>query len=166
MPALTSFTLNTLPTTIALLAVLLNLVLVLLVGVIKRWPGSVEKQNLVSLRTGHPCLAHKECGFLTRRLCVLLILAICAEFKKTLIPFSTVLRRTSLGKRVWRWPHIALLLMFLAVVPTGAVIAATFTVTNLNNTGAGSLRQAITDANANGTGADTIAFPDWINRYD
>ena len=35
--------------------------------------------------------------------------------------------------------------------------AATFTVTNINDSGAGSLRQAITDANAAG-GADTIAF--------
>ncbi|MBX7223284.1 MAG: hypothetical protein K1Y36_25455 [Blastocatellia bacterium] len=35
---------------------------------------------------------------------------------------------------------------------------ATFTVTNLNNSGTGSLRQAITDANNNGTGADTINF--------
>ena len=36
-------------------------------------------------------------------------------------------------------------------------VAATFTVTNTSNDGAGSLRQAILDANAN-TGADTIAF--------
>jgi hypothetical protein len=35
--------------------------------------------------------------------------------------------------------------------------AATFTVTNNANSGAGSLRQAITDANAS-AGADTIAF--------
>jgi len=35
--------------------------------------------------------------------------------------------------------------------------AATFTVTNLNNSGAGTLRQAITDANA-AAGADTITF--------
>lgn len=37
------------------------------------------------------------------------------------------------------------------------VIAATYTVTNTNNSGAGSLRQAITDANAN-AGADIIQF--------
>ncbi len=35
--------------------------------------------------------------------------------------------------------------------------AATFTVTNTNDSGAGSLRQAITDANG-AAGADTIAF--------
>ncbi len=35
--------------------------------------------------------------------------------------------------------------------------AATFTVTNTNDSGPGSLRQAIVDANAN-AGADTIAF--------
>jgi hypothetical protein len=38
-----------------------------------------------------------------------------------------------------------------------AVNAATYTVTNTNNSGAGSLRQAVLDANAN-AGADTIAF--------
>ena len=37
------------------------------------------------------------------------------------------------------------------------VIAATFTVTNTNDSGAGSLRQAILDANAN-PGTDTIEF--------
>ena len=36
-------------------------------------------------------------------------------------------------------------------------VLATYTVTNTSNTGAGSLRQAITDANAN-AGADTIVF--------
>lgn len=43
----------------------------------------------------------------------------------------------------------------LAAVP--AAQAATFTVTNLNDSGAGSLRQAITDAN-NAAGADIVAF--------
>jgi hypothetical protein len=39
-----------------------------------------------------------------------------------------------------------------------ASFAATFTVTNTNDTGAGSLRQAITSANAAGVGPHTIAF--------
>jgi len=43
-----------------------------------------------------------------------------------------------------------------ALLPTPA-FAATFTVTNTNDSGAGSLRQAILDANAT-AGADTIAF--------
>ena len=42
-------------------------------------------------------------------------------------------------------------------VAAASVHAATFTVTNTNDTGAGSLRQAILDANAN-PGLDTIAF--------
>lgn len=42
-------------------------------------------------------------------------------------------------------------------VPAMAGLLATFTVTNLNDSGAGSLRQAITDANA-GAGADSIVF--------
>ena len=44
-----------------------------------------------------------------------------------------------------------------AVSLPGAVLAASFTVTNTNDAGAGSLRQAILDANA-AMGADTIAF--------
>src|SRR4051812_15906005 len=43
------------------------------------------------------------------------------------------------------------------VVEIGTASAATYTVTNANNSGAGSLRQAITDANAN-AGQDTINF--------
>ena len=46
------------------------------------------------------------------------------------------------------------LLVWVASTP---LLAATFTVTNTNDTGAGSLRQAIDDANAN-PGADTIEF--------
>ena len=45
---------------------------------------------------------------------------------------------------------------FVLAIPA-ASSAATFTVTNVNDSGAGSLRQAILDANAN-PGADTIAF--------
>ena len=46
-------------------------------------------------------------------------------------------------------------LLFWAI--TAPLAAATFTVTNTNDSGAGSLRQAILDANAN-AGLDTIAF--------
>ena len=45
----------------------------------------------------------------------------------------------------------------LAVASAAQLAAATFTVTNTNDSGAGSLRQAILDANAN-PGLDTIAF--------
>jgi hypothetical protein len=43
------------------------------------------------------------------------------------------------------------------VALAGSLHAATFSVTNTNDSGAGSLRQAILDANAN-PGLDTIAF--------
>src|SRR5947209_1999009 len=43
------------------------------------------------------------------------------------------------------------------ILAAASVTAATFTVTNTNDSGAGSLRQAILDANAN-PGLDTIAF--------
>src|SRR5437764_3891424 len=39
----------------------------------------------------------------------------------------------------------------------GSAQAATFTVSNLNDSGSGSLRQAVLDANAN-SGADTMTF--------
>ena len=45
----------------------------------------------------------------------------------------------------------------VGVVLCGALRAATFTVTNTNDSGPGSLRQAILDANAS-PGSDTIAF--------
>jgi hypothetical protein len=48
-------------------------------------------------------------------------------------------------------------LAFLLLLAASSLAAATFTVTNTNDSGAGSLRQAILDANAN-SGADTIAF--------
>jgi hypothetical protein len=54
------------------------------------------------------------------------------------------------------WRRFALGAASLLVAWAGAS-ASTFTVTNTNDTGAGSLRQAILDANAN-AGADTIAF--------
>ncbi len=43
------------------------------------------------------------------------------------------------------------------LLAASSLAAATFTVTNTNDSGAGSLRQAILDANAN-PGDDTIAF--------
>ena len=49
------------------------------------------------------------------------------------------------------------LLGLLLPLAASSLAAATFTVTNTNDSGAGSLRQAILDANAN-AGADTIAF--------
>ena len=52
------------------------------------------------------------------------------------------------------WFRMAAILMLASVA---AASAATFTVTNTDDAGAGSLRQALLDANAN-PGADTIAF--------
>ncbi len=50
-----------------------------------------------------------------------------------------------------------LALAFLLPLAASSLAAATFTVSNTNDSGAGSLRQAILDANAN-PGDDTIAF--------
>ncbi len=47
--------------------------------------------------------------------------------------------------------------LFASLLPAVAASAATFTVVNTNDSGAGSLRQAVLDANAN-PGLDTIAF--------
>src|SRR5437879_6637928 len=52
---------------------------------------------------------------------------------------------------------ILILGLLLGLLPVQAARAATFTVTTTNDTGAGSLRQAITDANAT-DGVDTIQF--------
>src|SRR5574338_121214 len=49
------------------------------------------------------------------------------------------------------------LLCAAAMLAANVVGAATFTVTNTNDSGVGSLRQALTDANAS-PGADTIQF--------
>ena len=49
----------------------------------------------------------------------------------------------------------AMVLLFLSAAPTQAL---TFTVSNTNDSGAGSLRQAIANANANGGEHDTIVF--------
>src|SRR5438552_16298734 len=54
---------------------------------------------------------------------------------------------------------ILILGLLLGSIATQAARAATFTVTTTNDTGVGSLRQAITDANANGADVvDTIQF--------
>ena len=58
-------------------------------------------------------------------------------------------------RRPARGLSIALAQLFTTL--TSVAVAATFTVTNSNDSGAGSLRQAILDANGN-AGADTIAF--------
>src|SRR3954471_15548394 len=52
---------------------------------------------------------------------------------------------------------ILILGLLLGLLAAQAARAATFTVTTTNDTGAGSLRQAITDANAT-DGVDTIQF--------
>ena len=57
-----------------------------------------------------------------------------------------------------RWIELVVLSMaVLLMTATNKAGAGTFTVTNLNDNGAGSLRQAITDANSN-PGLDTINF--------
>jgi IPT/TIG domain/S-layer homology domain len=50
------------------------------------------------------------------------------------------------------------LLVFLLPLAASSLTAATYTVTNTNDSGAGSLRQAITDANGGGAGPHTIVF--------
>ncbi len=52
---------------------------------------------------------------------------------------------------------LAVLLLSVSAIEVTPAHAATFTVTNLNDSGAGSLRQAVIDANA-AAGADTIIF--------
>ena len=54
--------------------------------------------------------------------------------------------------------RFVVLFSVLLVCSIGLAAAATFTVTNTNDSGAGSLRQAITDANGAGAGPHTIAF--------
>ncbi|MGE5413724.1 MAG: beta strand repeat-containing protein [Syntrophomonadaceae bacterium] len=52
----------------------------------------------------------------------------------------------------------ALFAILLLVLSPSLLVAATFTVTNTNDSGAGSLRQAILDANGGGGGPHTVAF--------
>src|SRR3954451_20918734 len=52
----------------------------------------------------------------------------------------------------------ATIAMGATLAAAGSAQAATITVTNLNDTGPGSLRQAILDANQNGPGSDDIVF--------
>ena len=52
----------------------------------------------------------------------------------------------------------ATIAMGATLAATGSAQAATITVTNLNDSGPGSLRQAILDANNNGPGSDDIVF--------
>src|SRR5262245_15856630 len=55
---------------------------------------------------------------------------------------------------------ISTVLMMLAVAVCSCVsaVGATFTVINTDDSGTGSLREAITNANGNGAGQDTILF--------
>ncbi|MEG0975272.1 MAG: IPTL-CTERM sorting domain-containing protein [Comamonas sp.] len=59
-------------------------------------------------------------------------------------------------------PVVVALAMTFGMTVGGAAQAANYTVTNLNDAGPGSLRQALADANAN-SGADTIEFAVGLN---
>jgi len=58
---------------------------------------------------------------------------------------------------------LAVLLMSGSAIGVTPAHAATLTVTNLNDSGAGSLRQAVIDANA-AAGADAITFAPSLSR--
>lgn len=61
------------------------------------------------------------------------------------------------GERTHRW-YASLFLFFTVLLVTPSLFAANFTVTNTNNSGAGSFRQAILDANANASPPHNITF--------
>ncbi len=60
--------------------------------------------------------------------------------------------------RRWAAAATRLLPLLVALVRPHSAAAATFSVTNTNDSGSGSLRQAITDANGAGAGPHTITF--------
>src|SRR5215510_1183969 len=62
-----------------------------------------------------------------------------------------------MNSREGAMPRFSRALVAIAMAVAAVAPAATFTVTNTNDSGAGSLRQAILDANAN-AGPDTIDF--------
>src|SRR6476619_1986014 len=62
------------------------------------------------------------------------------------------------GPRTRKVAAGATIAMGAALATTGSAQAAMLTVTNLNDSGGGSLRQAILDANHNGAGSDDIVF--------
>lgn len=71
-------------------------------------------------------------------------------------PLSTAVRRAC-SPRLARHPVLAATTLCVALGASPMALSTTFTVTNLNDTGPGSLRQAVQDSNAN-PGADLIAF--------
>ena len=66
------------------------------------------------------------------------------------------------ASRGWCAEAVSLFLILILALSFSVAHAATFTVTNLNDSGHGSLRQAVLDANA-AAGADTIVFLAGLN---
>ncbi|WP_243311339.1 autotransporter outer membrane beta-barrel domain-containing protein [Fundidesulfovibrio agrisoli] len=71
-------------------------------------------------------------------------------------PLSAALRAANAGRQL-RLPGLLALLLALTLSPA-LCLAGTFTVTNSNDSGPGSLRQAMLDLNAAGAGSNTIQF--------